>query len=175
MKASNGGKIPSADGFADGVSDLDNPIAWLDFCFIAVVHRQGSRSQRISPPSYVQPHEPFSAEMPPGSRIEAKNAAAFRVTITRFYLSFHGFLNGWTRVHLFLCSADVWPPATGNLAPCRTSKSYPMHAFSDKSESKCTDFWSSVAVMKGINIVLIFNFTDPMNFVSSHQKRHDQT
>lgn len=60
--------------------------------FVSVVHRQGPRSQRISPPSYVQPNESLPAEMPARSQIDVKNVTStftFTVNITDAFSSSH--------------------------------------------------------------------------------------
>lgn len=60
--------------------------------FISVVHRQGPRSQRISPPSYIRPNESLPAEMPAQPQIDVKNVTStltFTVNATDVFSSSH--------------------------------------------------------------------------------------
>lgn len=70
--------------FEDLISSDEIPILTADesLVFISVVHRQGPRSQRISPPSYIHPNESLPAEMPARSQIDVKNVTStFTITV----------------------------------------------------------------------------------------------
>lgn len=68
--------------------------------FISVVHRQGPRSQRISPPSYIHPNESLPAEMPARSQIDVKNVTStFRFTVN--------IINAFSSSHFLECQVQT--------------------------------------------------------------------
>lgn len=80
--------------FEDLISSDEIPVLTANesLVFITVVHGQGPRSQRISPPSYIRPNESLPAEMPGRSQIDVKNVtstSAFTVNITNAFSSSH--------------------------------------------------------------------------------------